>query len=180
MHAILERVRDLGERADVAAMFVDASLKSVIVLAAAACLVWCCRRSSAATRHLIWLLAVVSVIAMPVLSMIMPAWQRPVWSLRTDTRAGNEMSLTLELAPASGTRATPIAAHGTASAEGIPIRAREGSHQGIAMAFQARWIMIGAVVWAAGGLLALTSFAASHWRVRRLTGRSDRIADTDW
>ena len=59
-------------------ILLDASIKSVIVLALAAGLNLVLKRSSAAFRHLIWLLAVVSCLCLPVISMTLPSWQLPV------------------------------------------------------------------------------------------------------
>ena len=60
------------------AILLDASIKSVIVLALAAGLNLALKRSSAAFRHLIWLLAVVSCLCLPVISMTLPSWRLPV------------------------------------------------------------------------------------------------------
>ena len=82
-----------------AALFLDTLLKSFVVLALAGgvCALW--RRGSAATRHLIWFLAVVSLPCLPLLTSMLPSWQRPLWSVSTGFNSGNQISLALELAP---------------------------------------------------------------------------------
>ena len=56
------------------AAVLDASLKSIIVFAAAGVLSLALRRASAGLRHLIWFLAIVSLILLPVLSVVLPHW----------------------------------------------------------------------------------------------------------
>ena len=60
------------------AVLFDASVKSIVVLALAAGLNLALRHSSAAFRHLIWLLAVVSCLCLPFVSVILPSWRLPV------------------------------------------------------------------------------------------------------
>ena len=56
----------------------DASVKSIVVLVLAIGLNLTLRRSSAAFRHLIWLLAVTSCLCLPVISVTLPSWRLPV------------------------------------------------------------------------------------------------------
>ena len=59
-------------------VLLDATVKGIIILAVAGVLSLTFRRASAATRHLIWLLAVVSLVALPVLSVMTPQWRIPI------------------------------------------------------------------------------------------------------
>ncbi len=58
-----------------APLLLDASLRGTFILALAGIATLILRRASAALRHGIWLLAVVSLLALPVLSAALPAWQ---------------------------------------------------------------------------------------------------------
>jgi hypothetical protein len=58
----------------------DTALKATVLLAVACALTLLLRRASAAARHLIWALAVVGVLAVPVLGLLLPRWQLPVTS----------------------------------------------------------------------------------------------------
>src|SRR5215510_6314180 len=57
---------------------VAASIKGALVLLVAAALCVFLRRASAASRHLVWSLALAGLIALPVLSFELPAWHIPV------------------------------------------------------------------------------------------------------
>jgi beta-lactamase regulating signal transducer with metallopeptidase domain len=59
-------------------ILLDASVKGVIVLALAGALSIALRRASAASRHLVWSLALASLIGLPVLSALLPSWQVPI------------------------------------------------------------------------------------------------------
>jgi hypothetical protein len=59
---------------------VDSAIKGtlILVLTAAVCL-WL-RRDSAATRHFVWIIAIGLLVAMPVLSLVLPQWRiLPGW-----------------------------------------------------------------------------------------------------
>ena len=56
----------------------DASVKGALVLVAAGALTVCLKRASAAVRHVVWFLGLASLIALPLLSLALPAWQLPI------------------------------------------------------------------------------------------------------
>jgi len=76
-------------------VLVDAAVKGTAVLVIACIAGLLTRRASAATRHLVWFLAMVSLLAMPALSVVLPGWRvLPEWfdlsiaaALRTDEPA---------------------------------------------------------------------------------------------
>lgn len=79
MHAVFENVSSLLQDPRFAATWFDALIKSFVVLgfAGGVCLVW--RRAAAATRHLIWFLALVSLPLLPLLPHLLPTAHRPLW-----------------------------------------------------------------------------------------------------
>jgi beta-lactamase regulating signal transducer with metallopeptidase domain len=61
-------------------LLLDSAIKGTVLLALAAVAALILRRDSAATRHLVWMLAIVAMLAVPVLSAILPQWQvLPAW-----------------------------------------------------------------------------------------------------
>jgi beta-lactamase regulating signal transducer with metallopeptidase domain len=63
-----------------AAFILDVLMKSVVLLLAAGLAALCLRRAAAATRHLIWLCALVALLLLPVLARIVPGIPVSGWS----------------------------------------------------------------------------------------------------
>src|SRR2546430_3054949 len=62
-------------------LLIDSALKGAALLLLAAALAMILRRDSAATRHLVWLLAIVALLVVPVLSVMLPQWRvLPEWA----------------------------------------------------------------------------------------------------
>jgi beta-lactamase regulating signal transducer with metallopeptidase domain len=62
-------------------LLVDSAIKGTALLALAAIVAMLLRRDSAATRHLVWLLALVALLIVPVLSATLPEWRvLPRWA----------------------------------------------------------------------------------------------------
>jgi bla regulator protein blaR1 len=56
-------------------LLLDAFIKSAIILSVAGLVAGSLRRASAASRHLVWSLAMASLLALPVLSVALPSWR---------------------------------------------------------------------------------------------------------
>jgi hypothetical protein len=81
-------------------VLVDASLKGAILLAAAGLLTLAMRRASAAQRHLVWVLALGSTLALPMLSVLLPAWRiLPRWPGQSTTATVESPKIELASAP---------------------------------------------------------------------------------
>src|SRR5690349_3656764 len=62
-------------------LLVDSAIKGTALLMLAAVVALILRRDSAATRHLVWLLAIVAMLAVPGLSAMLPQWRvLPEWA----------------------------------------------------------------------------------------------------
>jgi len=59
------------------ALAAAAALKSMVALTVAWLAAKCMRRSPAAARHLLWMVALAAIVAVPVLSVVLPAWRLP-------------------------------------------------------------------------------------------------------
>src|SRR5262249_11184407 len=56
-------------------LLLDAFIKSAVILSVAGLVAGSLRRASAASRHLVWSLAMASLLALPVLSVALPSWR---------------------------------------------------------------------------------------------------------
>lgn len=62
-------------------LLVDSTIKGAAILLLAAIVALSLRRDSAATRHLVWLVAIVAVLVVPVFSALLPQWRvLPAWA----------------------------------------------------------------------------------------------------
>jgi beta-lactamase regulating signal transducer with metallopeptidase domain len=162
------------------ALFFDAWLKSLAVLAVACGMCFVLRRAAAATRHWIWFLTLASLPCLLLLSAVPHAWQRPLWSVSTGFNSGNEFSLALNLAPAreAPNLAPAVSPAGTAPASTGEVRA--GSRQPIAAHFSASLLVFAVMIWFIGTALGLLSVLAGLVQLRRLARNALPLETSDW
>ena len=165
-----------------AALLCDAFLKSFVVLALAGgvCVLW--RRSAAATRHLIWFLAVASLPCLPLLASLLPSWPKPLWLVSTGYESGNRISLALELTPGTrlGTSAPATPASPSRSEPSGVARNPSGGSRKIAAHFSPNWVGLGGLAWFAGVALVLISAAGGQLRLRKLSRKAQPLRSADW
>jgi TonB family protein len=140
-------------------MLPGAALKSTFVVGAAWMLAFALRRQSAAARHLVWTAAAAALLALPLLSVSMPA-------LRVRTGA---------LAPLVSTitfRTTAVATAGTSAPSNSQTTAAQAS--GLPAPWRPDLRLLIPLLWAAGTALAMAHMAAAWvvmWRMRRTARR---------
>lgn len=155
-------------RAEWLPLLAELAAKATLILVLAGLanvLLW---RASAALRHMVWCVAVVGVLALPVFSVVLPAWEVPV--------------LPVEEAVVSAPPAvtTPIE---TASAAEAAAPSATGPHVETAAPALTRgeWLTRAAAGLAATGVLAgLLWLALGFWGVARLGRRAQVVRDPEW
>jgi beta-lactamase regulating signal transducer with metallopeptidase domain/tetratricopeptide (TPR) repeat protein len=180
MNALIQTISSYVQHAAFTAPFLDAWLKSLIVLAVAAGLCFLLPRAAAATRHWIWFLAVASLPCLLLLTCLPRSWHRPLWSVSTGFNSGNQVSLTLNLAPAggAGSSVSPVSPVGTGAA--AVSQAVSHRSQPIAAWFSAKWLVVAFGIWFFGAALGLISVLLGHIRLTRLGRQGCRLETPDW
>jgi len=133
-------------------LLIDTSLKGAIILAAAAALTAFWHRGAAASRHLLWLLALSSVLALPALRLIVPAWGIP-W--------------------AGGALALP-------ETESLSVAAIPESDSALVSPRSIPWNAIVLALWAAGALVFFVRFVIGMVSAARLARRSTPDTNSGW
>lgn len=67
-----------GDASRAVAVLADSGIKGVVLMALAGVSVLLMRGSAASARHLVWMLALVGLLFLPVISLLVPTWQLPI------------------------------------------------------------------------------------------------------
>jgi beta-lactamase regulating signal transducer with metallopeptidase domain len=180
MNSFMEAISNLArnfhlQNLHFAAGFFDAWLKSLLVLALAGGICLLARRASAATRHLIWFLAMVSLPCLPLVTALLPSWEKPLWSVSTGFDPGNQISLALEFSPAVKPPEAPQAAPLSNPASPASI-----GHRKFAAQFNLNWLACGFALWATGALLVLIHTLGGQWGLRRFSRTARPLPGAEW
>jgi beta-lactamase regulating signal transducer with metallopeptidase domain/tetratricopeptide (TPR) repeat protein len=180
MNTLIQAISSYFQHAAFTAPFLDAWLKSLVVLAVAAGLCFLLPRAAAATRHWIWFLAVASLPCLLLLACLPLSWHRPLWSVSTGFNSGNQVSLTLNLAPVSGAggSVSPVSPAGTGAA--AVSQAVSRGRQPNAAWFNATWLAVAFGIWFFGAALGLISVLLGHIRLTRLGRQGCSVETPDW
>jgi beta-lactamase regulating signal transducer with metallopeptidase domain len=164
-------------------LILDAAAKSLIILLATSVVIASSPRASAAKRHLVWLLGILSLLLLPLLSAVLPRWEvLPRWVSYGSGRGASEV-----VSPAPGPTVTVNVEGSIAMPPAIPatppsidLKALPLDTRSIAHRQQIDWAAIILFVWLGGVLI--TSAPAlvglvSLWRLRR---GSERVSERSW
>ncbi len=160
----------------------DAIAKATLLFAAAGLTSFVLRRRSAATRHMIWTLALLSVLVLPVLSIALPRWQLPIVTLEREApqlpatsyqlpATSSQLSASSSRLPAFSTERTPSASATVGAAplnQATPARAP--------MSPPALLL----TVWLLGASLILGRLCAGILAVHWMSRRTERVIDAPW
>ena len=139
--------------------------KSTLLLGMAALGALALRRASAASRHLLWSLALGALLALPALTLAVPAWKPAL----------------LAVVPASAAEAAPIAEAASAG----PVRFASNGDAAPTVrttSDDASSPLIGVLlaVWAVGAAVVLARLALGLWGTRRLARGAREMDDAAW
>jgi beta-lactamase regulating signal transducer with metallopeptidase domain len=124
------------------------------------------RRASAATRHLVWTIALGSVLLLPVVSLVGPAWTFEIPAAPeavAATPAATPSDARLEIAPSPAPR--DVARESTPTPP---------------PAWNVSWSAALILVHGAGTMALLLYFFAQQWRVRRFANQATPVQDAAW
>jgi TonB family protein len=156
-----------NEAAGMAFLF-NLAVKSTVLLSAAWLVAIALRRRSAAARHMIWMAAFAAALALPVLSVALPALQLPGMAWMPDAS-----SLVFRANATSAQGAAAVSAAATGATALGPLRsAPTAAHFDWPM-----WIML---LWSAGSAVLLAQMIAAYLRMsqrRRHAGAFDPACD---
>lgn len=168
----------------------DAALKGALLLAVAALCVLALRGASAATRHLVWLVAVVALLLVPVLSVCLPQWRvLPKWIaaptasepppaasrvVRSVMTERDERPSNLELNPGAGNNTRPpMASHPASPAAPAPVEI--GKPAAPALSAPHWWRVWLPLVWCAGCAFCALRLALAYLLLRRATAACEEV-----
>jgi beta-lactamase regulating signal transducer with metallopeptidase domain len=158
-------------------LFIEVAVKSSCLLGVAALANQFGRRTSAASRHLIWTFAVAGLLLLPVLSSVLPRWEIAIPRMSSSGAVGvpaHESIGRTDLrnsAPDGGARVGSPTASG--DAEVAP---------GTSIGRRVSWSIVSVlpVVYSAGVLLLLIRLVYERWIVGRLARRAVDVSDPAW
>jgi beta-lactamase regulating signal transducer with metallopeptidase domain len=167
----------------------DAALKVTVVLAVAGFSTVCMQRSSAATRHAVWTLAVLAALAIPAMEILLPAWRAELLDLpgisrsqaATPSGAGETMGTNVQVPETRAFAVNPENVKSTTPAptlEPLPLQPEKASTS-LSLPQPSRTeILVG--VWMFGFLATLAPLLISILRVKSFARRAWRGLSPRW
>jgi hypothetical protein len=178
------------------AVFIDllvlGTLKASILAALGALAATLFRHASSATRHMIWALTLASVLLVPALAAVVPAWTiarlpslTRTWSAATEASAAPHAAAATryESAPPA-TDTAPVTTSATPPTTDVATRvspAPPPSRDVTRFAWRplVRWELL-PLAWLLGVLVMMARSAIARWRLSRVARRSTVVTDASW
>lgn len=152
----------------------DLAAKSTLLLLLALSVTLVFRRVTPAVRHLIWSLALIGLLALPVLTCLLPAWRvLPVWTVAT--RVGTQMGRPNVASP-TPVDFEPASLPGNDAGEVTPGRVVPEARPVVRFSWR-DWLVTAYIL---GLVIALLPLAVSMMTLTRLRRRASALASTDW
>jgi len=156
------------------AILADAFVKATVVLLLAAGASLLLKRSPAALRHLVWALAFVGLLALPVASAIMPDWRFAAWP-----RLDVPVTFDAHQIPTDAIESTANAV-GAVPLTLAPLPAPSSVSAPVRWQLQPDWTVLVIPIWLGGMLLVLGALALGLARIAWLGRTAQPMRDTAW
>jgi beta-lactamase regulating signal transducer with metallopeptidase domain len=184
----MDAIHELLTGSPAGVLALDVAGKSILVLAAAGLATLGLRQAAAATRHLVWCLALCGTLLLPLLALATPGWAWPLLPARGARTVPPPLAsaaapspglmpqpLPVALVPESAPRARPRSAGPVAASASLPPPPPEPG--GISALAPSSWLM---TVWATVASAVLTLPLMGRLAVRRLQRRAQPMEDGEW
>jgi beta-lactamase regulating signal transducer with metallopeptidase domain len=160
------------------------ALKTTLVLAAGFAATALLRRASAAARHLVWTVTLAAVLALPVLSLLVPAWRLPVLPAAPVAAAAPVASLPAaepEPAPAPVVeRSAPAESPATPAPAALDAASPAATPPSAAADAPLDWRRLALLVWVVGAALLAVRIVAGLVRLWWLGRGASMVIDGGW
>jgi HEAT repeat protein/beta-lactamase regulating signal transducer with metallopeptidase domain len=160
----------------------DAIAKATLLFAVAGLVSFVLRRGSAAARHMVWTLALISVLVLPALSLALPRWQVSLVTLN----AGSEPALSSPPADDSPAGAPSLSRHTVSPAPSAPrvendfAPASDARTAATSARFKVSWPALLLSVWLVGAALVLGRLVVGILAVYWMSRRIECVTDAPW
>src|SRR5262249_42425299 len=134
--------------------------------------------AAAATRHLIWFLALVSLPLLPLLPHVLPSAHHPLWSVSSELVSGNQISLSLELTPGKSSTLN-IAEPANPQNSGLPPETKSVKRV-INARFRQNWLAIAFAAWAVGMVLMALYSTLGRLQLRKISRHAHSLDKPEW
>lgn len=167
-------------------VLLDATAKGTVLMLVAWIAVRLLHRSSAAVRHRVWSLAMISLLLLPALSSLLPAWQLPIPSDFID-KGVLQTNVVINVPPEAGPAQSSAA--GNVSPQWIPVSSEGngslafgvGAHPHPTVGTSVRWdVVLGVGAWCLGLIVCSTGIVVGQWRTWQLSRASRIVGDERW
>jgi HEAT repeat protein/beta-lactamase regulating signal transducer with metallopeptidase domain len=153
----------------------DAIAKATLLFAAAGLASFALRRRSAAARHMIWTLALLSVLVLPVLSIALPHWQLPIVTIAREAPQLPAPSFQLPAHKSDGSASRMKQTPDTSAT----LAAAPLAHSAPARPPMS-WSAVLLMIWLAGAFVILGRLGAGILAVQWMSRRTERVIDAPW
>ena len=154
----------------------DLVAKATVILAVTGLAASLLRRASAATRHFVWTLGIISALVAPALTVALPRWELPI--VRIQTPAPIQISAPSAAAAPLHQRQAP--ALGRTDVETAAAPASQPVASATTPWTLPSWPMLAFIAWALGAVVILARLLIGLAAVQWMSRRSVEVTDAEW